>query len=323
MIVIFGGTGFLGTALIRTMLERGYDGRDIIAVGQSEGTPGNWHRDRLGVHVLARDLRETESIKNVLSHTKPDIVVNLAAFVGGIGLNRDNPGKMFYDNMLIGLHCTHSAYEAGVKKYVYIGTVCGYPKFTPVPFSEDDLWNGFPEETNAPYGVVKKSVGLMIDGYHRQYGFNGLFLIPVNMYGPNDNFDLESSHVIPALIRKMVEAEETKSNVTLWGDGSATREFLYVYDCADAIIKAMERYNSPEPVNIGSGQEISIKDLAYKIASIIGFSGQIIWDTTKPNGQPRRCLNTARALEKFGFLASTLLDDGLEQTIEWYKNANR
>jgi GDP-L-fucose synthase len=273
----------------------------------------------LGVKAIGNDLTREEEVERVYEYARPDVVINLAAFVGGIGLNRENPGKMFYENMRIGLFCTHLALKHKVKKYMYIGTVCGYPKFTPVPFKETDLWNGFPEETNAPYGVVKKSIGLMIESYVKQYGFNGMFLIPVNMYGPRDNFDLNSSHVIPALIRKMFEAKDAGTDVTLWGDGSATREFLYVYDCADAIIRAMEHYDGCEPINIGSGQEISIKDLANKIAEIVEFDKEIIWDTSKPNGQPRRCLDTTKAFEKFGFKASTSLDEGLKTTIDWYK----
>jgi len=305
-IAILGGTGFLGTALVERLLAADY--KDIVVVSR---------RSSNGKHHTV-DLRDESEVRRFFETVKPDIAINLAAFVGDIGLNRDNPGKMFYDNIRIGAFCTHHACITGVKKYIYVGTVCGYPKYTEVPFREDDLWNGFPEETNAPYGIVKKSIGLMMQGYAAQYGMNGVFLIPVNMYGPYDNFDLETSHVIPALIRKMVEAKEQNRDVTLWGTGSATREFLYVYDCAEAIRKAMETHTGCEPINVGSGQEISIADLAEKIKDIVGFEGEIIWDASKPDGQPRRCLDTSRAYEKFGFKASTPFDDGLRKTVEWY-----
>jgi GDP-L-fucose synthase len=301
-VAILGGSGFLGTALVDTLLDREY--RDIVVVGRNS--------------QFKADLRYESEVVAFYESVKPDIVINLAAFVGGIGLNRDNPGRMFYDNIRIGAFCTHYAYKFEAKKYIYVGTVCGYPKFTPVPFKEEDLWDGFPEETNAPYGVVKKSIGLMVQSYAQQYGLNGMFLIPVNMYGPNDNFDLDSSHVIPALIRKMLEAKEKDEAVTLWGDGSATREFLYVYDCADAIVKAMEKHCGSQPINIGSGTEISIRDLATKIAALVGYEKDIIWDTTKPNGQPRRCLDTSKALKCFGFKSTTSLDDGLRKTVDWY-----
>ena len=305
-IAILGGTGFLGTALVEKFLDKDY--KDIVVVGRNPLDNGGFKAD----------LRYESEVITFYESVRPDVVINLAAFVGGIGLNRDNPGRMFYDNIRIGAFCTHYAHKFEVKKYVYVGTVCGYPKFTPVPFKEESLWDGFPEETNAPYGVVKKSIGLMVQSYAQQYGLNGMFLIPVNMYGPNDNFDLESSHVIPALIRKMIEAKENDEIVTLWGDGSATREFLYVADCAEAIVKAIDKYCGSQPINIGSGQEISIRDLADKIAALVGYEKEIVWDTTKPNGQPRRCLDTSKALENFGFKATTSLDDGLRKTVDWY-----
>lgn len=305
-VAILGGAGFLGTALVEKFIDKDY--KDIVIVGRNPLDNGGFKAD----------LRYESEVITFYESVRPDVVINLAAFVGGIGLNRDNPGRMFYDNIRIGAFCTHYAHKFEVKKYVYIGTVCGYPKFTPVPFKEDSLWDGFPEETNAPYGVVKKSIGLMVQSYAQQYGLNGMFLIPVNMYGPNDNFDLESSHVIPALIRKMIEAKENNETVTLWGDGSATREFLYVSDCAEAIVKAMENHCGSDPINIGSGQEISIRDLANKIAPLVGYDKEIVWDTTKPNGQPRRCLDTSKALENFGFRATTSLDDGLRKTVDWY-----
>ena len=314
IIVILGGTGFLGTALVEALLGKDFAKTDIIAVGRRSTR----NRTEPGITYLQRDLTQEDEINAVYHYAKPDVVINLAAFVGGIGLNKENPGKMFFDNIRIGTFCTHLAHIHDVKKYIYIGTVCGYPKHTPVPFKEEELWNGFPEATNASYGIVKKSIGLMVQCYAQQYGLNGMFLIPVNMYGPRDNFDLDSSHVIPALIRKMLEAKETNQDVVLWGDGSATREFLYVHDCADAIVSAMERRSGCEPINIGSGQEISIKDLAHKIATVVGFDKEIKWDTSKPNGQPRRCLDTTKAFEKFGFKATTSLDEGLRKTVGWY-----
>lgn len=310
-ILVLGGSGFLGTALIETLLKRGHD--DIACTYKSKP-----YNSGPVIDIYA-DLTREDDVAVAYKAVRPDIVINLAAYVGGIGLNEENPGRMFYDNIRIGAFCTHYAHKFNVKKYIYIGTVCSYPKYTPIPFKEEDLWEGFPEETNSPYGVVKKSIGLMLQSYALQYGLNGVFLIPVNMYGPNDDFDMKSSHVIPALIKKMIEAKGAGRDVILWGDGSATREFLYVYDCAEAISLALEKHTGSNPINIGSGQEISISDLATKIASIIDFTGQIKWDTTKPNGQPRRCLDTSKALENFGFSATTTLDDGLKKTIEWYQ----
>jgi len=243
--------------------------------------------------------------------------------VGGIGANREHPAEFFYDNLMMGVQLMHQAYLRGVEKFVAIGTVCAYPKFTPVPFREDDLWIGYPEETNAPYGLAKKMLLVQSQAYRQQYGFNSIFLLPVNLYGPGDNFDPRSSHVIPALIRKCIEAQDAgEDHIVVWGDGSPTREFIYVTDAARGIALATERYNESQPVNIGSGFEISIKDLAEKIARLTGFSGDLVWDTSKPNGQPRRALDTSRAKEKFGFEAQTDFDEGLRRTIEWYR-ANR
>jgi len=249
----------------------------------------------------------------------PDIVIHLAAVVGGIGANRENPGRFFYDNLMMGALTMEHARRHGVKKYVAIGTICCYPKFTPVPFREENLWNGYPEETNAPYGLAKKMLLVQSQAYRQQYGFNSIFLLPVNLYGPGDNFDPQSSHVIPALIRKFVEAKESRAaRVDVWGDGTATREFLYVADAAEAIVRAAERYSGADPVNIGAGFEISIRDLAETIANLVDYKGRISWDTSKPNGQPRRSLDVSRAEQLFGFRAATPFDLGLRQTIEWY-----
>jgi GDP-L-fucose synthase len=250
----------------------------------------------------------------------------LAARVGGIGINRARPAEFFYDNLMMGADLLHESWRTGVEKFVAIGTICAYPKYTPVPFKEENLWDGYPEETNAPYGIAKKMLLVQAQAYRQQYGFNAIYLLPVNLYGPRDNFDLETSHVIPALIRKFIEAQEQANvqagsvpTVTVWGDGSSTREFLYVKDCAEAIALATERYNKPAPVNIGAGFEIPIKDLVALIANMTDFNGRIIWDTSKPAGQPRRCLDTSRAERKFGFKAKTDFKEGLRQTIEWYR----
>jgi GDP-L-fucose synthase len=255
---------------------------------------------------------------------RPEVVIHLAAVVGGIGANRENPGRFFYENLMMGALTLEYARRNGVSKYVAIGTICCYPKFTPVPFNEDELWNGYPEETNAPYGLAKKMLLVQSQAYRQQYDFHSVFLLPVNLYGPSDNFDPASSHVIPALIRRFVEAREAGlSEVDVWGDGSATREFLYVQDAAEAIVLATERYDGSEPVNIGAGFEISIKDLAHKIAALTGFNGRIVWDATKPNGQPRRCLDVSRAEAFFGFKAATGFDEGLRKTVDWYLRATR
>jgi len=256
----------------------------------------------------------------MLDDSKPDMIIHLAAQVGGIGANQEHPAEFFYNNLMMGVQLIHQAYLREVEKFIALGTVCAYPKFTPVPFKEDDLWNGYPEETNAPYGLAKKMLLVQAQAYRRQYGYNAIFLMPVNLYGPGDNFNPESSHVIPALIRKCIEArDEHASEVVVWGDGTPTREFLYVEDAADGILLAAEKYNRPEPVNLGSGFEISIKDLAGLISSLTHFKGRIVWDTTKPNGQPRRALDINRAREQFGFMAKVDFEEGLRRTIEWYE----
>ncbi len=299
-ICVTGGAGFLGTYLIKEIRQRG--ARDIFVPT-----------------VEKYNLIDPNAIERMLDDSNPDVIIHLAAHVGGIGANREHPAEFFYDNLMMGVQLMHQAYVRGVEKFVAIGTVCAYPKFTPVPFNEDDLWKGYPEETNAPYGLAKKMLLVQSQAYREQYGFNSIFLLPVNLYGPGDNFDPRSSHVIPALIRKCVEAkDEGKDHIIVWGDGSPTREFIYVEDAARGIALATERYNQSEPVNIGSGFEISIKDLAEKIAKMTGFEGDLVWDTSKPNGQPRRALDTNRAKKYFGFSARTDFDEGLEKTIAWY-----
>jgi len=266
------------------------------------------------------DLRDLGAIRRMLKDAKPDIVIHLAARVGGIGANRTHPAEFFYDNLIMGVQLFHESWRFGVEKFVAIGTVCAYPKHTPVPFKEEDLWNGYPEETNAPYGLAKKMLLVQSQAYRQQYGVNSIFLLPVNLYGPRDNFDLETSHVIPALIRKCIEAKERgDDHIVVWGTGKPTREFLYVEDAAEGILLATERYNESEPVNLGSGIEISIKDLVHLIARLTGFKGKIVWDTSKPDGQPRRCLDTSKAERLFGFKAKTPFEEGLRKTIEWYK----
>jgi GDP-L-fucose synthase len=299
-VVVTGGAGFLGSAVVDTLRARGYEN---IFVPRS--------RDY--------DLREEAMIVRLYKDTQPQIVVHLAAVVGGIGANRSNPGRFFYDNAVMGIQLMEYARRFGIDKFVAVGTICAYPKFAPVPFKEEELWNGYPEETNAPYGLAKKMMLVQAEAYRAQYGFNAIYLLPVNLYGPRDNFDLESSHVIPALIRKCVEAKENNDeHIVLWGDGSPTREFLYVEDAAEGIVLATERYNGSEPVNLGTGEEISISDLAQLIAGVVGFSGRIVWDTTKPNGQPRRCLDTSRAQQYFGFQAQQGLREGVAKTLAWF-----
>jgi GDP-L-fucose synthase len=299
-ICVTGGAGFLGTHLITDLRSRGAQNIFIPTIEKY-------------------DLVEPESISQMLTDANPDVIIHLAAHVGGIGANLDHPAEFFYDNLMMGVQLMHQAYLRGVEKFVAIGTVCAYPKFTPVPFSEDDLWIGYPEETNAPYGLAKKMLLVQSQAYREQYGFNSIFLLPVNLYGPGDNFDPRSSHVIPALIRKCLEAKETgKDHIVVWGDGSPTREFIYVTDAARAIALATAIYNQSLPVNLGSGFEISIKDLAEKIARMTGFEGDLFWDTSKPNEQPRRALDTTRAKEFFGFEAQVDFDEGLQKTIEWY-----
>jgi len=299
-VVVTGGAGFLGTFLVEKLLARGCN--EVFVPRSTEF-----------------DLRERDQIIRLYEQVKPHIVIHLAAVVGGIGANQANPGRFFYDNAIMGIQLIEEARLAGVEKFVCLGTICAYPKFTPPPFHEDDLWNGYPEETNAPYGIAKKALLVQLQSYRAEYGFNGIFLLPVNLYGPRDNFDLETSHVIPAMIRKFIEAKQRGDDeVVLWGDGSPTREFLYVDDAASAILAASERYNGDLPINIGSGHEISIRDLAETIAHETGFAGRILWDPTKPNGQPRRALDVTRAYEEFGFRASTPFDEGLRRTIDWY-----
>ena len=301
-IIVTGGGGFLGSFVVAGLRDRGCV--DNVYVPRSK----QW------------DLRDRDHIARLLREQKPDVIIHLAATVGGISANRDNPGKFFYDNAIMGIQVIEHARLHKVGKFVALGTICAYPKFTPVPFAESDLWNGYPEETNAPYGLAKKMMLVQAQTYREQYGFNAIFLLPVNLYGPRDNFDPESSHVIPALIRKCLEArDEGRSEITLWGDGTPTREFLYAPDAAEGILLAAEKYDGPEPVNLGTNCEIRIRDLAELIARETRFKGRIVWDTTKPNGQPRRCVDTRRAKELFGFEARTSLEQGLRETIAWYE----
>ncbi len=301
-ILLTGGAGFLGSHIAEQLEQRGIN-KDNLYIPRS--------RDL--------DLRIWENCVKAVKDR--DIVIHLAAKVGGIGFNQKYPAELFYDNAMMGIQMIEAARQEGVEKCVILGTVCAYPKFTPVPFNEADLWNGYPEETNAPYGLAKKMLLVQAQAYRRQYGFNAIYLLPVNLYGPRDNFDPESSHVIPALIKKFVEAvKEKKPVVEVWGTGSASREFLYVEDAARAVVLAAERYNKPDPVNIGAGREISIKDLVGIIQKYTGFTGEIHWDTSKPDGQPRRCLVTSRAKEEFGFEAKVPFDEGLKRTIDWYMN---
>lgn len=304
-ICVTGGAGFLGAHLQEDLRQRGAEHLFIPTIEEY-------------------DLVQGQDIQRMLKDSDPDIIIHLAAHVGGIGANREHPAEFFYDNLMMGVQLMHQAYEAGVEKFVAIGTVCAYPKFTPVPFSEDDLWKGYPEETNAPYGLAKKMLLVQSQAYRDQYGFNSIFLLPVNLYGPGDNFDPRSSHVIPALIRKCIEAQEAgEDHIVVWGDGSPTREFVYVKDAARGLALATERYNKSDPVNIGSGFEISIKDLVEKITRMTGFEGDLVWDTSKPNGQPRRALDTSRAKEEFGFTARTDFDEGLQATIDWYRQSRK
>ena len=300
-VVVTGGDGFLGSHVVKALRARGC--REVFVP-----------------HKEQYDLRQIEATKRVLEISRPDIVIHLAARVGGIGANRARPAEFFYDNLMMSVPLFHECWMSGVEKFVAIGTVCAYPKFTPVPFREENLWDGYPEETNAPYGLAKKMLWVQSMAYRQQYGFNSIFLLPVNLYGPGDDFDLESSHVIPALIRKCLEAaDQGEDHIVAWGDGSPTREFLYVEDAAQGILLAAEHYNKSDPVNLGSGFEISIKDLLQTIARLTDFKGRIVWDTSKPNGQPRRALNTERAWQEFGFRATTDFETGLRRTIEWYR----
>jgi len=300
-ITVTGGAGFLGTQVVRKLRELGCQN---IFVPRSKDY----------------DLVDGGAVGKLYRDSKPDIVIHLAGVVGGIGANRQNPGKFFYDNLMMGIQMMEQGRVFGLEKFVAIGTVCAYPKFTPVPFKEKDLWNGYPEETNAPYGLAKKMLLVQAQAYRQQYGFNSIYLIPVNLYGPGDNFSPESSHVIPALIKKCVDAiEKRKDEIIVWGTGKPTREFLYVEDAAEGIVLATDRYNKSDLINLGAGFEISIKDLVKLIARLTGFSGRIIWDTSKPDGQPRRRLDTSKAEREFSFKAKTSFEEGLIKTVEWYK----
>jgi GDP-L-fucose synthase len=304
-----------------------WDGRRVCVTGGA-GFLGSFVIERLesvGAEIFVPlegeyDLTQPEAIDRLLTDAKPNLIVHLAALAGGIGVNRARPAEFFYKNLMMGVPLLHRAWQQGVEKFVAIGTVCAYPKFTPIPFKEENLWEGYPEETNAPYGLAKKMLLVQSQAYREQYDFNSIYLIPVNLYGPRDNFNLQTSHVIPALIRKCIEAQERgDKEVVVWGDGSPTREFLFAEDAAEGILLGAERYNDSDPVNLGSGQEISIKDLAELISRLSGFEGKLVWDTSKPNGQPRRALDTSRAEQRFGFKAGTSFEDGLEQTIEWFQ----
>lgn len=306
-VIITGGGGFLGSFVVENLKRRGAGDIFIPRKKDYDLT------DRAAIERVYHDALKDHDPKNA-------IVIHLAANVGGIGANRDHPAEFFYDNMIMGVELMHHAYKRGVGKFVATGTVCAYPKFTPVPFKEDDLWSGYPEETNAPYGLAKKMMLVQAQTYRQQYGFNAIYLLPVNLYGPRDNFNLETSHVIPALIRKAIEANERgDKELQIWGDGSPTREFLYVEDAADGIVSAAEKYNGGQPVNIGSGYEISIKDLSELIVKMTGFNGKLAWQTDKPNGQPRRALDVSRAKELFGWSAQVSFEEGMQRTIEWFK----
>ncbi|MBD1216765.1 MAG: GDP-L-fucose synthase [Aphanizomenon flos-aquae Clear-A1] len=303
-ILVTGGAGFLGRQVIDQLCQNGAE-RDKITVTRSHDC----------------NLRVWENCQRAVD--QQDIIIHLAAHVGGIGLNREKPGELFYDNLIMGTQLIHAAYQQGTEKFVCVGTICAYPKFTPVPFKEDDIWNGYPEETNAPYGIAKKALLVQLQSYRQQYGFNGVYLLPVNLYGPEDNFNPSSSHVIPALIRKVQEAQTRgEKQLPVWGDGSPTREFLYSTDAARGIVMGTQFYNDAEPVNLGTGYEISIKDLITLICELMGYDGEIVWETDKPNGQPRRCLDTERAKQAFGFTAEVEFRTGLNNTIDWWrKNA--
>ena len=300
-VLVTGGTGFLGKSVCRELASNGYNNgyNDVVAIGSKDC-----------------DLRDQEATQKMINDSGADVVIHLAATVGGIGANKENPGRFMYENLVMGTNIIEASRVSNIDKFVMVGTVCAYPKFTPVPFKEGDIWNGYPEETNAPYGIAKKALMQLVCSYKEQYGFNGVNLIPVNMYGPFDNFDPKISHVIPALILKFHTCKE----VEIWGTGSASREFLYVDDCARAIRLAMENHNDPNPINIGTNSEISIKDLAHKIGEVMGHKGPVYFNSDYPDGQPRRCLDTSKAKEAFGFEAQVSLDKGLQQTVEWFRS---
>jgi GDP-L-fucose synthase len=304
-VVVTGGAGFLGSFVVEQLRAHGCS--RIIVPRSKE-----------------YDLVQMEAIRRLYADAMPDVVIHLAARVGGIGANQANPGRFFYDNLMMGTQLIEAGRQQGLKKFVALGTICAYPKFAPIPFKEDDIWNGYPEETNAPYGLAKKMMLVQSQAYRQQYGFNSIVLFPVNLYGPRDNFDPQTSHVIPAIIRKCAEAKETgRSSLVLWGDGSPSREFLYVEDAAEGILRATESYDGDLPVNLGTGEEITVRDLAAMIAAEVGFKGRIEWDTTKPNGQPRRRLDVSRAKQLFGFQARHSLRDGLKKTVEWFRTNRR
>lgn len=300
-ILVTGGAGFLGKQVVAELIKAGANA-DKITIPRSKDY----------------DLTKWENCQKVV--TNQDVIIHLAAHVGGIGLNREKPAELFYDNLMMGAQLIHAAYQAEVEKFTCVGTICAYPKFTPVPFKEEDLWNGYPEETNAPYGIAKKALLVQLESYRLQYGFNGIYLLPVNLYGPEDNFDTRSSHVIPALIRKVHEAQQRGDRVIpVWGDGSPTREFLYSNDAARGIVMGTQFYDNSDPVNLGTNFEITIKDLTELICELMGFDGELRWETDKPNGQPRRCLDTSKAKDAFGFTAKIDLKEGLKNTIQWYR----
>jgi GDP-L-fucose synthase len=301
-IAVTGAGGFLGSFVLEQLATRGYT--DVVSVRQKD-----------------YDLTHETDADRMYADIKPDVVVHLAAEVGGIGANRENPGRYFFANMAMGLHLIEGARRHRLKKFVQTGTICAYPNLTPVPFKESDLWNGYPEVTNAPYGVAKKSLLVMCQGYRQQYGLNAIYLLPVNLYGPRDNFDLKTSHIIPAIVRKCVEAKELgDAEIVAWGSGNVSREFLYVEDCARGLVDAMEKYDSPEPMNLGNGREVTIRQAIETIAKLVGFEGKITWDASKPDGQPRRCLDVSRAQREIGFVATTSFEEGLRKTVEWYTN---
>jgi GDP-L-fucose synthase len=300
-VVVTGGSGFLGRFVVRKLREENC--HDVFVPRSSE-----------------YDLREEDDVRRLFDTAQPQVIIHLAAVVGGIGANRMHPGQFFYDNAMMGLQMIEGARRHGVQKFVCIGTVCSYPKFTPVPFKEENIWNGYPEETNAPYGLAKKMLLVQLESYRQEYGLQGIYLIPVNLYGPRDNFDLETSHVIPALIRKCVEAKRAAApKPVVWGPGTATREFLYVEDAADAIVAGAEKYDAAAPVNLGSGQEVKIRELVEMIQKMVGYKGEVTWDATKPDGQPRRSLDTSKARDLLGWQAKVSLQDGLKRTVEWYE----